>query len=147
MVAEHGQQGAQLGGDPLGADHDPGAPFEHLPIGTRIGCHTGRATGHRLQQRQRQPFHQGGQQEDLSQLLQGDPHLQPWFVAPPHHIPFFVVGLQGTAQGAIAHDQQHTAGGAHQSPGLQQGLHVFLGGHPAHVEKHPPTGEALLQLG
>ena len=86
---------------------NPGAPLQHLPIGTGIGGHAGRATGHRFEQGEGEPLHQRRQQEHLGQLLQGDPSLQPGLVAPPHHIRFSVVGLQGAAQGAVAHDQQH----------------------------------------
>ena len=146
LVAQHRQQGTQLGGDPLGANHNPGAPLQHLAIGTGIGGHAGRAAGHGFEQGEGEPLHERGQQEHFGQLLQGDPNLQPGLVAPPHHIRFPVVGLQGAAQGAVADDQQHAARRPHQPPGFEQGLHVFLGGHPAHVEKHPFACKPPLQL-
>ena len=57
LVAQHRQQGAQLGGDPLGADHNPGSPLQHLAIGTGIGGHAGRAAGHGFEQGEGEPLH------------------------------------------------------------------------------------------
>ena len=52
LEGSSGQQGAQLGGDALGADHDASASGQHFAIGSRISRHAGAAAGHGFQQGQ-----------------------------------------------------------------------------------------------
>ena len=60
------------------------------------------------------------------------------------HIRLEATGLlQRRPQGAIADDHQLAAGRPHQSPGLEEGLHILFGGDPAHVEEHPFAAKGL----
>ena len=145
-MQKHRQQRAQLGGDALGAHHNPSSSIENLTVGSRIRRHAGGSACHRFQQSQGQPLDKTGKDEHLGALHQRDSRGLVGFIAPPEDGRLVVLVHQTTSQRAISDDHEATVLGVHHAPGLKKRFHVLFGGEPTHVEENPFGADATVHL-